>query len=71
MRLLGAATTLFLLTLGFVVSGAGRSVGANPHDGQQIFRFDTFGDEQLWTEVLRMHEVVQKVSPQVALEVLG
>ena len=71
MRLLGAATTLFLLTLGFVVSGAGRSVGANPHDGQQIFRFDTFGDEQLWTDVLRMHEVVQKVSPQMALEVLG
>ena len=71
MRLLGAATTLFLLTLGFVVSGAGRSVAANPHNGQQIFRFDTFGDEQLWTGVLRMHEVVQKVSPQMALELLG
>jgi hypothetical protein len=25
--------------------------------GQQIFRFDTFGDEQLWTDTLHMHEV--------------
>ena len=71
MRLIGAATTVFLLTLGFVISGAGRSVGANPHDGQQIFRYDTFGDEQLWTDVLRMHEVVQTVDPLTALNVLG
>src|SRR4029078_4799988 len=26
--------------------------------GQAIFRYDTFGDEQLWTGVLRMHEVI-------------
>ena len=71
MRLIAAATTLFLLTLGFVVSGAGGSVGANPHDGREIFRFDTFGDEQLWTDVLRMHEVVQNVSPATALNTLG
>ena len=31
--------------------------------GQAIFRYDTFGDEQLWTDVLRMHEVVATVSP--------
>ena len=30
-------------------------------DGQDIFRFDTFGDEQLWTSVLRMHEVLAAV----------
>jgi hypothetical protein len=24
--------------------------------GQAIFRYDTFGDEQLWTDVLRMHD---------------
>jgi len=45
---------------------------ANPQgdQGQQIFRFDTFGDEQLWTETLRMHEVIQSsVSPATALAV--
>src|SRR5262245_41763413 len=38
-------------------------------DGQQIFRFDTFGDEQLWTNVLRMHEAVAAVDPATALAV--
>ena len=38
--------------------------------GQQVFRFDTFGDEQFWTDTARMHEVVQKsVSPTTALSV--
>jgi mono/diheme cytochrome c family protein len=38
-------------------------------DGQAIFRFDTFGDEQLWTDVLRMHEVLPTVDPTTALAV--
>jgi len=38
--------------------------------GQRVFRFDTFGDEQFWTDTARMHEVVQKsVSPATALKV--
>jgi hypothetical protein len=37
--------------------------------GQHIFRYDTFGDEQLWTDVLRMHEVVATVDPATALAV--
>jgi mono/diheme cytochrome c family protein len=38
--------------------------------GKEIFRFDTFGDEQYWTDTLRMHEVIQKgVSPRAALGV--
>jgi mono/diheme cytochrome c family protein len=38
--------------------------------GQQIFRFETFGDEKFWTDTARMHEVVQKaVSPVTALSV--
>ena len=38
--------------------------------GQEIFRFDTFGDEQFWTDTLRMHEVIQQaVSPATALSV--
>ncbi len=35
--------------------------------GKLIFRHDTFRDEQLWTDVLRMHEVLATVSPEAAL----
>jgi cytochrome c5 len=39
-------------------------------EGQRIFRFDTFGDEQFWTDTLRLHEVVEKqVDPTTALKV--
>src|SRR5262249_11466194 len=38
-------------------------------DGQAIFRFDTFGDEQLWTDVLQMQKVISTVSPATALAV--
>jgi mono/diheme cytochrome c family protein len=38
--------------------------------GEQIFRFDTFGNERFWTDTLRMHEVIQSaVTPAVALSV--
>ena len=40
-----------------------------PDSGQTIFRFDTFGDEQLWTNVLRMHEAIPSVDPATALAV--
>jgi mono/diheme cytochrome c family protein len=39
-------------------------------EGQRIFRFDTFGDEQLWTDTLRMHQVVEEnIDPTTALAV--
>ncbi len=38
--------------------------------GQQIFRFDTFGDETQWTDKLRLHETIStKVDPTTALSV--
>ena len=37
--------------------------------GRQIFRYDTFGDEQKWTDQLRMHEVVSTIDPITALSV--
>jgi mono/diheme cytochrome c family protein len=38
--------------------------------GLHVFRYDTFGDEQLWTDTLRLHEVVEKsVDPTTALSV--
>jgi hypothetical protein len=37
-------------------------------EGRQIFRFDTFGNETLWTEKLRLHEIVDnQVQPLEAL----
>ena len=40
------------------------------NQGQQIFRFDTFGDERQWTDLLRLHEVVSAaVDPVTALSV--
>jgi len=39
-------------------------------EGQRVFRFDTFGNEQLWTDKLRLHEVVEEnVDPTTALAV--
>ena len=39
-------------------------------EGQRTFRFDTFGDEQFWTDTLHLNEVVEKsVDPTTALTV--
>lgn len=47
-----------------------RSVAQVVAEGKQVFRFDTFGDERLWTDQLRMHEVVEgAVDPITALSV--
>jgi cytochrome c5 len=38
--------------------------------GQEIFRFETFGNEPFWSDTLRMHEVIEKsVDPTTALKV--
>jgi len=38
--------------------------------GQRVFRFDTFGDEQFWTDTLQLNQVVeQNVDPTTALKV--
>src|SRR5829696_3030568 len=39
-----------------------------PPDGQDVFRFDTFGDERQWTDQLKMHTVIQDgLDPVTAL----
>jgi len=38
-------------------------------EGQRIFRFDTFGDEEYWTDTARLHEIVEEhLSPLKALK---
>ena len=81
MRLIGAVSIAFILALTFVTSGGSGAVqaeqtatgsdqrGPRHTDGRAIFRFDTFGDEQLWSDVLRMHEVIPAVDPATALAV--
>jgi len=36
-------------------------------DGRQIFRYDTFGDQDFWGGTLRLHEAVAHLSPSQAL----
>jgi mono/diheme cytochrome c family protein len=66
MRLISAAS--IVLTLSFAIS-SGSAVSGRQQEGQKIFRYDTFGDEQLWTTTLRMHEGLKTVSPALALKV--
>jgi hypothetical protein len=40
---------------------------SRPPDGRQIFRFDTFGDEQFWTDELQMQHALRNVSPAMAV----
>jgi hypothetical protein len=82
MRVIGAASIVFVLAMAHAISGfapatqtelKGSSSGQDGEqtlrEGRAIFRFDTFGDEQLWTDVLRMHEAVATVNPATALAV--
>ena len=81
MRVILSASIFFTLTLASAIGGheSDSAVTAQPPDsaihdakrreGQAIFRYDTFGDEQLWTDVLRMHEVIATVPPATALAV--
>src|SRR5688572_17975188 len=83
MRLIGTASLMFVIATAFAVAGLAPVTQANQfapqssdrdgqlnlRDGRVIFRYDTFGDEQLWTDVLRMHEVIPTVDPATALAV--
>jgi mono/diheme cytochrome c family protein len=62
----GTKYAVWALAVGFL----GIAWADEVSEGQKIFRFDTFGDEQLWTGKLGLHKVVQeKVDPTTALEV--
>jgi hypothetical protein len=80
MRSIVAASIAFVVVVAFALSGLAPATQAGQNDtsriaqlshreGQAVFRFDTFGDEQLWTDTLRMHEVLPTVDPASALAV--
>jgi hypothetical protein len=74
-RIAGVFSIAFVLSLAYVMSAASPAASARERDddrdrtGSDIFRFDTFGDEQLWTDVLRMHDALAGVDPETALAV--
>jgi mono/diheme cytochrome c family protein len=64
--------TLVALIYGIALAGAiaaQPSASGQASEGQQTFRYDTFGDEQLWTDELQMHQAIALVSPAAALRV--
>ena len=82
MRMIGTASLMFVIALAFAVAEFAPPAQAKqfappvPHvdgerklEGRAIFRYDTFGDEQLWTDVLRMHEVIPTIDPATAVAV--
>ncbi len=74
-RIIPSSTLLAALTASALVVACGSDTPTTPTpidvtEGRQIFRFESFGDEQFWTDTLRMHEVIQRaVTPAVALSV--
>jgi hypothetical protein len=66
MRFLRATPLALALTTVLALSWASPAAHTQ---GREIFRFDTFGDEQFWTGFLRMHEVLPAVTPKTALSV--
>src|SRR5215510_2409265 len=47
----------------------GPTPSADTDNGKKIFRFDTFGDEQLWTNTLHLEQAIATVPPATALAV--
>ena len=68
-HLVGSVAVFFLAFIATVVLDQPRVLADPRADGRAIFRFDTFGDEQLWTDVLRMPEAISTVDPATALAV--
>ena len=58
------AAAVYVLAMSFAIGRAQSGL-----DGKQIFRYDTFGDEQLWTDTLQMQKAIAQVSPATALSV--
>ena len=68
MRLLAALASVALVAMS-VFWNIGPATSAQPLDGKAVFRFDTYGDQQLWTDTLHLHEAIATVSPATALKV--
>ena len=66
-RVLAAGLTLYAVVFLLVTTSYTRQIFGLT-TGRDIFRFDTFGDEQLWTDTLQLHTAVQTLRPIDALD---
>jgi RoxA-like, cytochrome c-like len=57
------------IAIAVLTSAIAHGQSQSSSDGKSIFRFDTFGDEQLWTDTLQMQHAIKNVSPRTALSV--
>ena len=85
--ILTGAVVLIVVALGITRSVSARSTNQNSvvqnaiskvEQGEQIFRFDTFGDESFWGDTIKLHQAIEGaglggvgpgVSPKTALAV--
>jgi mono/diheme cytochrome c family protein len=51
------------------IIGSDRDVDGAAAKGQQVFRYETFGNERFWTDTLQLHTAIQTVDPLTALSV--
>lgn len=65
-----ASSLALILMVALVTLASARSTPSTMANGRDIFRYDTFGDEQFWTDTLHLERVIQKsVDPTTALGV--
>ena len=69
MRRRSKLLSLMVISAALAVTGSGAGESPLVRHGRAIFRYGTFGDEQLWTGVLRMQEAIAMVDPTTALSV--
>src|SRR5215469_11508432 len=62
---------VLLIAIGFAISRSTTVNATNPHDstvqnavnkvqqGEQVFRFDTFGDESFWGDTIKLHQAIE------------
>jgi hypothetical protein len=61
------AASAFMVVMTLRLAGQPASP-ADVSNGREIFRFETFGDEQLWTDTLHLEQAVASLSPAAALQ---
>ena len=69
-RAIAAVAAIFLSVAAFVMNGSEDDRTTLIAQGQEIFRFDTFGNETFWSDTLRLHEAIgASLDPTTALGV--
>ncbi len=65
-----SAVAIYAIAVALALPAATQpAASAKSPDGKSVFRHDTFGDEQLWTDTLAMEQAIAKVDPTTALSV--